>query len=118
MVGMDRCSMCPGVNDPIPCDGPDKCDIFFIGEAPGIQEQRQKKVFTGKTGQELNEHYLPTSSLRRSGVRIGNAIKCLPPSHRGKLDMGRQKDVELLLCCASKHLYNEIESCYPKLLVP
>src|ERR1700722_14181018 len=86
-IVLDRCPLCPNINDPIPCDGPEQCDIFFIGEAPGAMEQKQGKVFVGKTGQELNNHYLPLAGLKREDVRIGNAIKCLPPGHAGKLDI-------------------------------
>lgn len=115
---MERCPLCPNVNDPLPCEGPTKCDIFFVGEAPGASEQKQKRIFIGKTGQELNDHYLPLAGLRRSNVRIGNAIKCLPPGHGGRLDSGRNKDIELLMACASHSLYSEIQEVSPRLIVP
>lgn len=115
---LTRCPLCPNINDPIPCDGPEQCDIFLIGEAPGKDEQKQKRVFVGKTGQELNDHYLPLAGLRRSNVAIGNAIKCLPSGRGGKLDIGRSKDIELLYTCANHSLYGEIEAIRPRLLVP
>lgn len=114
---MERCHLCPNVNDPIPSDGPDDCEIFFIGEAPGIQEQKEKRVFIGKTGQEVNSHYLPLAGLKREQVKFANAIKCLPTGHNGKLDSGRSKDVDILYACADCHLYPELQRLQPKLIV-
>jgi len=120
---MDRCELCPGINKCIPAD-PGRCNdytfplVCFIGEAPGRDEDKHGRVFIGKTGQELNDHYLPLAGLRRDGVYITNAIKCLPVGHGGKLDMGRQKDMALLLSCAQTHLAWELEELKPRLIVP
>lgn len=91
---------------------------MFIGEAPGRDEDRKGIPFVGKTGQELDQHYLPLAGLRRENVTISNAISCLPVGHGGKLDMGRQKDMDLLTCCASHHLYPELDELKPTLIVP
>lgn len=91
---------------------------MFIGEAPGRDEDRKGIPFVGKTGQELDQHYLPLAGLRREYVTISNAISCLPVGHGGKLDMGRQKDMDLLTCCASHHLYPELDELKPTLIVP
>lgn len=116
-----RCPLCPGVHNCVPAD-PGKCTstggIVFIGEAPGKDEDRIGKVFIGKTGQELNEHYLPLAGLRRDNVYVSNSIKCLPTGHGGKLDMGRQKDIDLLLSCAQNSLMSELEQLRPSLIVP
>lgn len=113
-----RCAACPGVNACIEPDGPRNADVLFIGEAPGKQENQRGKVFIGKTGDEVNRHYLPLAGLRRDGVRFTNAIRCLPVSAGGKLDSHRAKDVELLQSCAAQHLYPTIEAMRPRLLVP
>ena len=91
---------------------------MFIGEAPGREEDKMGKPFIGKTGQEVNEHYLPLAGLRRDQVYVTNAIKCLPSNSGGKIDLNRSKDVELLYACAESHLYHEIQSVRPSLLVP
>jgi uracil-DNA glycosylase family 4 len=114
---MDRCVLCPLINNCVPPDGP-AGDILFIGEAPGKNENKKLKVFIGKTGDEVNRHYLPLAGLRREHVRFTNAIRCLPVSAGGKLDSGRRHDIELLESCAQRHLYPDIEGGRYRLLVP
>lgn len=91
---------------------------MLIGEAPGWQENKRERVFIGKTGMELNEHYLPIASLRRAGVYVTNAIKCLPPGVGGKVDINKQQDVDMLLSCAGTHLWEEIATVKPRVIVP
>ena len=112
-----RCSMCAGDKTCIAPNGPSPCDLVFIGEAPGFNENEKGKVFIGKTGEELNRGYLPICNLRRDRVLITNAIKCLPPG-TGKLDAQRDKDLQLLRSCAETHLYRELEAAQPKLIIP
>src|ERR1700693_476406 len=107
---MDRCSLCPGNHNCVPPTGPLDADVVFIGEAPGKDEDKQLRPFIGKTGQELNDHYLPLAGLRRDQVYVSNAIKCLPSGHGGKLDIGRSKDLELLYACSDNSLYEEIST--------
>lgn len=113
---MSRCSLCPGVNACVEPDG--KGDILFIGEAPGGNENKRLKVFIGKTGEEVDRHYLPLAGLRRSDVRFTNAIRCLPTSAGGKLNASRVKDLDLLSSCAQHNLYPDIERGHYRLLVP
>lgn len=121
---MSRCTLCPGVNACIgpdigmAVDGPSYANALFIGEAPGPNENRKREVFVGKTGEEVNRHYLPLAGMRRDSVIITNAIRCLPTSAGGKLDANRRKDLELLESCATHHLYPLIESLQPRVLVP
>jgi uracil-DNA glycosylase family 4 len=113
-----RCSLCPGVNACIGPDGPDDADVLFIGEAPGYQENKGKRVFIGKTGDEVNRHYLPLAGLRRDSACFANAISCLPISNGGKLTADRAKDIALLETCAQQNLYPLIERSRFRLLVP
>ncbi len=114
---MIRCANCAGDRNCIPGDGPTDSCLLFVGEAPGKDEDRKKRVFIGKTGREVNEHYLPLAGERRDQVRFTNAIKCLPPG-TGKLDANREKDLELLSVCSQTHLFPEIEEMKPKLIIP
>src|SRR4051812_5432033 len=114
---MQRCPQCPGVHNCVPPDGPaSKC--VFIGESPGRDEDKKMTPFVGKTGEEVNRHYLPLAGLRRENVYITNAIKCMPAGANGKLDPKRQKDLDLLESCATCHLYEELEAIRPELIVP
>lgn len=115
---MDRCALCPKINLCVGPDGPADADILCIGEAPGHEENRKGRVFIGKTGEEVNRHYLPLAGLSRHTTRFTNAIACLPTSTGGKLDATRTADLDLLTCCASQHLYPAIEGGRYRLLVP
>lgn len=115
---MDRCGHCPGVHHCIPPDGPEDADILFIGEAPGKDENQKRRVFIGKTGDEVNRHYLPLAGLQRAGVRFTNAIRCLPASAGGKLDPQRRGDMDLLSSCAGRFLYPHLEHRRYRLIVP
>lgn len=113
-----RCNLCPGVNACLPPDGPEDASLLFIGEAPGVQENRRGVVFCGKTGDEVNRHYLPLAGLRRESVGFTNAIRCLPVSAGGKLDSGRPKDLALLRSCTAQHLEPHIAQTRPAVLIP
>jgi uracil-DNA glycosylase family 4 len=121
---VNRCALCPGQNACIPPDGPAHADLLFIGEAPGKDEDKRAKnnppgrPFIGKTGDEVNRHYLPLAGLRRESVCFTNAIRCLPVSAGGKLDPSRAGDLALLDSCASHHLYPLIERLRPKVIIP
>lgn len=116
---MDPCRLCPRVNACIPGEGSrTKGGIFAIGEAPGKDENKRRRVFIGKTGREVEEHYLPLAGLKRQSIYISNAIKCLPVSSGGKLDPNRPADQRLLESCCNSHLYNELVELEPRLIVP
>jgi DNA polymerase I-like protein with 3'-5' exonuclease and polymerase domains/uracil-DNA glycosylase len=52
--------------------------LTIIGEAPGKQEVLEQRVFTGPSGQELNEA-LQLGGADREDVTIINTIECQPP---------------------------------------
>lgn len=89
-----------------------------MAEAPGQQEEAKGRILIGKTGQELNEHYLPLAGLRREEVTCVNAIRCLPVGNGGKIDLKQEKNRALLQCCAETFLYPLIEKMQPSLLLP
>lgn len=81
---------------------------MFIGEAPGVQEDRQGRPFVGPAGQLLEE-LLASIGLRRNQVYICNVIKCRPPNNRDPLP------TEIAAC---KHwLDDQIRIIQPKVIV-
>lgn len=114
----NRCPLCPNKFNCISPDGPTDSEIMFVGEAPGYQENKSGVPFIGSTGRELNEHYLPLAGLKRGEIYITNAIRCFPDRPKGKLDLNREKDKELLKSCSEFHLLAEIDRVKPKLIVP
>jgi uracil-DNA glycosylase len=63
-----------GVGDP-------DADLLFIGEAPGMHEDRQGEPFVGAAGQLLTR-MLGEIGLTREQVYIANVLKCRPPGNR------------------------------------
>ena len=74
--------------------------IFFVGEAPGEQEDLQGIPFVGPSGQLLTDIIEKGMGLSRSQVTIANVLKCRPPA----------------LC--TPFLDRQIELVDPKVLVP
>jgi uracil-DNA glycosylase family 4 len=56
-------------------------DLLFIGEAPGMHEDRQGEPFVGAAGQLLTR-MLGEIGLTREEVYIANVLKCRPPGNR------------------------------------
>jgi uracil-DNA glycosylase family 4 len=56
-------------------------DLLFIGEAPGMHEDRQGEPFVGAAGQLLTR-MLGEIGMTRDEVYIANVLKCRPPGNR------------------------------------
>lgn len=65
-------------------EGNINCDIMFIGEAPGENEDIQKRPFVGRGGQLLNR-MLEAIGWKRESVYITNIVKRRPPNNRDPL---------------------------------
>lgn len=59
-------------------------DVMFVGEAPGLNEDRQGVPFVGVSGQLLSR-LLAEVGIEREHVVIANIIKCRPPANRDPL---------------------------------
>ncbi|MEA3329076.1 MAG: uracil-DNA glycosylase [Candidatus Omnitrophota bacterium] len=76
--------------------GSKNAKLFFVGEAPGFEEDRQGIPFVGRAG-ELLTRIIQSIGLKRKNVYIGNILKCRPPSNRNPAP-------------------DEIKACYPYLM--
>jgi uracil-DNA glycosylase family 4 len=65
----------------VPGDGSLEPRAIFIGEAPGVQEDRQRKPFVGASGALLNS-LLSEVHLPRHECWITNVMKYRPPDNR------------------------------------
>src|SRR3954452_25106820 len=61
--------------------GNPKSRIMLVGEAPGAEEERTGRVFSGAAGQLLDK-MLERADLSRSELYVTNAVKCRPPENR------------------------------------
>ncbi len=79
-----RCSLAQTRTQAVPGEGPLDAEVLFIGEAPGVNEDRQGRPFVGQAGAFL-EDLLAVAGLSRSEVYICNVLKCRPPGNRDPL---------------------------------
>ena len=61
--------------------GNQDADLMIIGEAPGVDEDREGEPFVGRAGQLLNA-MLKAIGFTRNQVFIANILKCRPPGNR------------------------------------
>jgi uracil-DNA glycosylase family 4 len=79
--------------------------IMLVGEAPGREEEKSGKVFSGAAGQLLDK-CLERAGLSPSELYITNAVKCRPPDNR------TPERFETKIC-AGEYLDKEIEEIRP-----
>lgn len=97
----------PGIN-PVPGEGNPDAKILFIGEAPGFNENEQKRPFVGQAGKLLRK-ILAENSWREDEVYITNIIKYRPPENRDPLPV----EIEFF----RPFLDRQIEVIDPKVIV-
>lgn len=81
------CTACPlhrSARQAVPGEGSGESGIFFLGEAPGYNEDVQGRPFVGAAGQLLAE-LLDGIGLDRSKVFITNVVRHRPPENRDPL---------------------------------
>jgi uracil-DNA glycosylase len=76
-----RCRLALTRTTTVPGEGPADSKLFFIGEAPGRNEDSTGRPFVGRAGAVL-EDLLASIGLERSRVFITSIIKCRPPENR------------------------------------
>jgi uracil-DNA glycosylase family 4 len=103
-----KCNLCKGRTKAVPGEGNITTEVLFIGEAPGMNEDRQGRPFIGAAGQFLDE-MLATIDLKREDCFITNIVKCRPPNNRDPLP-------EEIAAC-SPYLDRQLALIKPKLIV-
>jgi DNA polymerase len=88
-----RCRLHAGRTKAVPGEGHPDTEVVFVGEGPGMNEDREGRPFVGRAG-DLLVRLLATIGWRRDEVFITNVVKCRPPDNRDP-----QPD--------------EIEACFP-----
>jgi len=100
-LGATRTNLVFGAGNP-------DANLFFIGEAPGHDEDLQGEPFVGRAGQLL-DRILHAIDLDRSEVYIGNILKCRPPNNRDP------QPGEIAAC--EPYLIHQIKLINPELIV-
>ncbi|MGB9658957.1 MAG: uracil-DNA glycosylase [Nitrososphaerales archaeon] len=78
------CKLCPlhkSRKNTVPGEGSSKAKLMLIGEAPGVEEDKQGRPFVGRAGKIL-DNALRFANLDRKDLFITSVVKCRPPSNR------------------------------------
>ena len=105
----EDCDLYQGRTNTVPGEGFPHADIMFIGEGPGLNEDKQGRPFVGAAGQFLNQ-LLGLIGLAREDVFITNMVKCRPPNNRDPYPGETE-------ACAH-YLEEQIGEINPKIIVP
>ncbi len=100
-LAADRLNLVFGVGD-------ENADIVFIGEAPGVEEDKRGEPFVGRAGQLLTK-IISAMSYARRDVYIMNVLKCRPPGNRDPLPD------EVAHC--REHMLDQLRIIRPKVIV-
>ncbi|MEI8344894.1 MAG: uracil-DNA glycosylase [Candidatus Omnitrophota bacterium] len=79
-----NCPLCHTRTNVVFGVGNPRARLMFVGEAPGMDEDRQGEPFVGAAGQLLTR-IVEAMGLKRSEVYIANCLKCRPPNNRNPL---------------------------------
>lgn len=88
--------------------------LMFIGEAPGLDEDKQGEPFVGKAGQLLTK-IIQAMGLKRDEVYIANVLKCRPDTP-GKTFGNRKPELDEMNRC-KPYLFHQINIIRPKVIV-
>lgn len=105
------CTKCPLSKsriNAVPGDGNIFSKIFILGEAPGHEEDLQKKTFVGKSGKILDA-ILSACNLSRKDIYITNTVKCRPPKNRAP------KQLEIRTC--QQYLIRQLNIIKPSIII-
>jgi DNA polymerase len=80
----NRCGLKKTATQPVYEITPPSSGIVFIGEAPGLNEDKQGKPFVGAAGKLLDE-LLSIVNYSRKDVYVTNVVKYRPPNNRDPL---------------------------------
>lgn len=80
----NRCKLKKSATQPVYENNTPKSGIVFIGEAPGLNEDKQGKPFVGAAGKLLDE-LLTNIGFTREDVYVTNVVKYRPPDNREPL---------------------------------
>jgi len=90
-------------------EGNPDCEVMFIGEAPGMNEDMQKRPFVGRAGQLLRK-MIRELGWKEEDVYITNIVKRRPPENRDPLP----EEIESY----KPYLTRQIEIIDPKVIAP
>ena len=103
-----RCRLYKNTHHGVPGEGPQNAKIFFIGMAPGAQEDITGHPFVGRAGRYLTQ-LIESIGLRRDEVFITSVVKHRPPGNSAP------KEDEIMAC--RPYLLRQLALVNPKIIV-
>jgi len=114
-IRCNLCGLCQTANwVRVDSRGAEAPDFFFIGEAPGPEEDRQGQPFIGPAGNKLME-LIQRSGIDLNQCRFGNIVRCIPRDE--PYGPFRQPKPSEVTACSS-HLFTDILQHKPKIIIP
>jgi uracil-DNA glycosylase family 4 len=96
LAAFDGCALAATATNLVFADGSPDSGLMFVGEAPGVEEDRAGLPFVGPSGRFL-DRMLASIGLDRTRFLITNLIPWRPPGNRNPTD------AEVLLCLPFLH---------------
>jgi len=87
--------------------------VMFVGEAPGAEDVRSGRLFSGEVGKEIVHPLLHHFNLIRSKVWFHSAMVCRPSDNRMNTSAARKA----LKLCSFKHLIPFIQKHQPSVII-
>jgi uracil-DNA glycosylase family 4 len=91
----------------VPGEGHPSTEVVFVGEGPGMNEDREGRPFVGRAGDLVR--LLGSIGWQREDVFITNIVKCRPPENR-------DPEADEVAACAP-YLRRQLEVLDPALIV-
>ncbi|MDF1814392.1 MAG: uracil-DNA glycosylase family protein, partial [Verrucomicrobiales bacterium] len=116
-----KCDICRGTetlrDQLVFATGNPEADLMFVGEAPGEEEEVQKKPFVGPAGLKLDQ-IINAMGLKREDVYITNIVKYRPKIGDGRFQGPKnRKPTPDEIAVFLKFVRSEIEVIKPKVIV-
>lgn len=102
--GWLRCTRCPlhkTRNNVVLGRGNTDAKMMFIGEGPGVEEDREGEPFVGKSG-HLLDNVFRVFDINRSDVFLDNVVACWPFIMDNERKVSRKPSSEELLACRQR----------------
>lgn len=106
--GCRACGLCATRSRTVFGVGARNADWMVVGEAPGVEEDRQGEPFVGQAGKLLDAMLASVGRSRQENVFIANVLKCRPPGNRNP------QPEEMLRC--TPYLERQVALVQPKLI--
>lgn len=108
IINCQKCRLSKTRKNAVPGEGKLNSKLFFIGQAPGREEDKTGKPFVGRAGKFLDKLLL-IAGIDRKKAFITSCVKCFPPGNR------TPKKEELSAC--KPYLKEQIKLINPEVVV-